>query len=145
RTLFGPTQKFRLPLPQRTMMAWRHMLRWPVRTAMTALGTSLSVALLVTALSTLDAVDFLVTTVFNEIERQDATVQFSSDLSPEAVAAVSRMPGVLKVEGYRGTAVVLRHGHRERRLALTTIAPAADLARMLDRDLRPVEPLPTGL
>ena len=40
----------RLPLSQMTIMSLRHMARWPMRSAVTALGIALGLALLVTAL-----------------------------------------------------------------------------------------------
>lgn len=145
RTLFGSARRFSLPVPQLTMMAWRHLLRWPLRTAMTTLGTSLAVALLVTALFTYDAVDFMVETAYFQSERQDATVQFGKDLAPAAMHAVAQLPGVMGAEAFRSAAVILRNGYRQRRLAIVTISPGADLARVLDTDLRPVDAPASGL
>ncbi len=130
---------------QLTIMALRHLLRWPVRTLMTTLGTSLSVALLVTAMFAFDSVDYLVDTVFYRAERQDATLAFRQEASPRALQAVASMPGVMRAEPFRSAQVVLRNGPRLRRLSIVGVPQGADLSRILDHDLLPVEPPEAGL
>lgn len=130
---------------QLTLMATRHMLRWPVRAALTTLGTSFAVALLVTAMFSFDSIATMVDTIFFRTERQDATLVLGTAQGPGALAAVARLPGVMKAEGFRSAQVVLRNGHRERRLAINTTGLGADLSRVLDLDLRPVAPPDTGL
>jgi putative ABC transport system permease protein len=119
--------------------------RWPVRTLLTTLGTSLSVALLVTALFSFDSIDFMIETIFFRVERQNATITFVQDLSPRAMAPVERLPGVMRAEPFRTTGVIMRNGHRERRLAITAVPDGADLGRILDVDLKPVDPPAVGL
>ena len=138
----------RHPLPafsQLTIMAFRHLVRWPLRSLLTALGTSLAVALLVTALFSFDSIAFMVDTVFFRAERQDATLSFGVEQSPGALQSVAAMPGVLRAEPFRATAVILRHGHRERRLVISSVPQKADLARALDLDLAPIDPPQAGL
>ncbi len=130
---------------QLTIMAFRHLVRWPVRSALTILGTSFSVALLVTALFSQDSIAYMVDTVFFRTERQDATLVFGSDRSPSALANVQSMPGVLRAEPFRSTSVVLRNGHLEKRLAISSATTNPDLVRILDADFQPVEPVNTGL
>lgn len=130
---------------QLTIMALRHLVRWPVRTLLTAFGTSLSVALLVTALFSTDSIDYMIDAVFFRAERQDATLSFAQGLSPRALQAVAAMPGVMRAEPYRATAAVLRNGTRSRRLAIVGVAPGSRLSRVLDVDLRAVEPPEAGL
>lgn len=130
---------------QLTMMAMRHLLRWPVRAALTTLGISFAVALLVTALFSFDSVAYMVNTVFFRTERQDATLSFATPRAQDALRATAGLPGVMRAEGFRAAQVVLRKDHRERRLAITTIRPGADLARVLALDLRPVSPPVAGL
>lgn len=121
-----------------TVMALRHLIRWPVRTALTSLGTALAVALLVTALFTFDSVDFMIETIFFRTDRQDATLTFADDTAPDVVQAIAGLPGTLRVEPYRQEPVILRNGHYERRLSIIGKPPDADLSRVLDLDLDPV-------
>jgi len=83
--------------------------------------------------------------VFFRAERQDATLTFSRDVSPRALQSVAAMPGVIRAEPYRATAVMLRNGNRARRLAIIGATPGASLSRLLDANLAPVEPPLTGL
>ena len=63
--------------PQLTVMALRHILRWPVRAGMTMFGTALSVALLVLALFTFDSVAYMIEVIYFQADREDATLTFS--------------------------------------------------------------------
>jgi len=130
---------------QLTIMAFRHLVRWPVRSLLTTLGTSLAVALLVTALFSFDSIAFMVDTVFFRAERQDATLSFGVEQPPRALQSVAAMPGVLRAEPFRATAVILHHGYRERRLVISSVPRQADLARVLDLNLDPIDPPPAGL
>ena len=145
RTFFAGGAAYLRFLSQLTVMALRHLVRWPVRTLLTTLGTSLSVALLVTALFSFDSIDFMIETIFFRVERQNATITFVQDLSPRAMAPVERLPGVMRAEPFRTTGVIMRNGHRERRLAITAVPEGADLGRILDVDLKPVDPPAVGL
>ena len=145
RTFFSGGAAYLRFLSQLTIMAMRHLVRWPVRTLLTTVGTSMSVALLVTALFSVDSIDFMVETIYFQGERQNATITFVQDRSPRAMAAVENLPGVMRAEPFRTTGVILRNGHRERRLAISAVPVGADLGRILDVDLKPVDPPAVGL
>ncbi|WP_099867913.1 ABC transporter permease [Pararhizobium haloflavum] len=132
-------------ISQLNLMAIRHLLRWPLRAAMTAFGTSLAVGLLITALFTYDSVAFMIDTVFFRTERQDATVMLSEAAGPGALSSLRRLPGVMRAEPYRSTLVVLRRDHRARRLSITSIAVNADLFRPLDKKMNVTIIPPVGL
>lgn len=125
---------------QLTIMAFRHLVRWPLRSAFTVIGVSFSVALLVTALFSGDSIEYMVDTVFFRTERQDATLVFGRDRSASTLSEVRALPGVLRAEPFRSTTAILRNGHHERRLAVSSGSTDADLARILDTELNPVEP-----
>lgn len=128
-----------------TTMAVRHLIRWPLRSFLTIFGTSLSVGLLVTALFSFDSIDHMIDTIFFQTQRQDATLTFSSSLSPQAVLAVEQLPGVLQAEGFRTSAVLMRNGHVEKTLQLASQSKTALLTRILDVDELPVTPPSGGL
>jgi putative ABC transport system permease protein len=143
RSVFGTRGALARHVSQLTMMAMRHLGRWPIRTALTTLGTSFAVAILVTALFSFDSVASMVDTVFFRTERQDATIVFAGERSPDALTGVARLPGVLAVEGFRTAQVVLRSDHGKRRLTIVSVSTNADLLRVLDNDLMPV-PVPSS-
>jgi putative ABC transport system permease protein len=130
---------------QLTIMAFRHLVRWPLRSAFTVIGVSFSVALLVTALFSGDSIEYMVDTVFFRTERQDATLVFGRDRSASTLSEVRALPGVLRAEPFRSTTAILRNGHHERRLAVSSGSTDADLARILDTELNPVEPAEAGM
>jgi len=130
---------------QLSIMAFRHLIRWPVRSLLTTLGTSLSVALLITSLFSYDSIDFMIDAIFFRADRQDASMTFVSDQGLDAISAVASMPGILRVEPFRQTAVTLRNTHREKRMAIVGLAEDTDLSRVLDLDLNPVSPTSSGV
>jgi putative ABC transport system permease protein len=142
--LGGAVARLRL-FRQLTVMALRHILRWPVRAGMSMLGTSLSVALLVVALFSYDSVRFMMDVIYFQSDRQDATLSFTAERPPSVMPAVRNLPGVLSAERFRTVAVKLRSGPRERRLIIIGKPAATDLSRVLDLDLRPVTLPETGL
>jgi putative ABC transport system permease protein len=116
-----------------------------VRSALTVLGTALSVALLITALFSFDSVDAMIDTIYFRAERQDATLTFADERGPGALASAASLPGILRAEPFRATSVILRNGHFERRMAIIGLPRDSDLARVLDMDLNAVTPPPSGL
>ncbi len=145
RTFFSGGSRLLRVFSQLTIMALRHLVRWPTRTAFTVLGTSFSVALLVTAMFSYDSIDFMIETVFYKAERQDATLSFGAEKAPRALLSVARLPGVMRAEPFRSEPVVLRNGHREVRTAISGMQDGADLSRVLDKQLNPVDAPPVGL
>lgn len=132
-------------LSQLDTMAFRHMLRWPVRAAMTLLGISLATALLVTALLSFDSIEFMIDVAFNRTDRQHASLNFTEAKGPAIIESVGRMPGVMRVEAYRTAQVRLQNGPRSRRISIIGKPDSRDLSRVLDDRFEPVELPETGL
>tara|TARA_R110002012_G_scaffold57941_5_gene149837 strand:- start:226 stop:1416 length:1191 start_codon:yes stop_codon:yes gene_type:complete len=146
RNLFNASAGgFRLPFSQLTVMALRHLVRWPLRTALTTLGTALPVALLITSLFAFDSVEHMIDTIWFQADRQDATLTFAMDRSEDAIREVSRLPGVMAAEPFRAAAATLRNGHRSRNIQIIASNPETDVSRVLDRDFAPVTLPPAGI
>lgn len=128
-------------IAQPTRMILRHVERRPVKSAMTALGISFSVAILMTGLFFSDAVDVMVDVQFGLAQREDLAVSFVEPTSYGAYFELLALPGVHYGEPFRAVAVDLRNGHRSFRTAIQGREPGADLARLIDTDLNPV-PVP---
>ncbi len=128
-------------MSQAGRMVLRHIMRRPVRSALTTLGMSLAVAILVAAMFMLDAIDFSIDVQFNRINRQDVTASLVEARPARIMREFEAMPGVLQAEPVRTVPVRIYKGHRFRRTAITGLARGAELGRVLDVDLRPV-PLP---
>ncbi len=128
---------------QITRMTIRHMLRQPFRAAGTMLGLALSLSVLVASLFVFDAIDFLIETLYFRADRQHATVTFTDHKHQRALQAVAGLPGVTRAEPVRAIAARLRHGHLNRRVAVIGKPRNAELSRILDLDIHPVE-MPAG-
>ena len=130
---------------QTTVMALRHLVRRPVRTLTTSLGTSFSIAILCTALLMFDSMEEMMDIAFYQAERQDATLSLSNEQAAAAVAAVRSLPGVLRAEPFRTTSVRMIRGHRKLELAISALPETGDLARVLTDRGTPVKPPGAGL
>jgi len=78
----------------------------------------MSVAVLITALQWVDAIEHMVDVYFKQAQSQDITVSFAEPRSSDAVRDMSRPPGVLSVEAMRMVPAKLRFGWHEQREAL---------------------------
>jgi putative ABC transport system permease protein len=134
-----------LRLSQPVVMILRSLLRWPLRSGFTALGLALAVAVLVATSFFPAALNELISTTFDRTNRQDAILLFEPDIPETALAEVARLPGVLRAEGQQFQSAVLRHGHREKDVAIEARRPGADLARIIASDGEAVDPPPEGL
>lgn len=129
---------------QPTRMILRHIGRWPVRSGLTVTGISMAVALLIAANFSLDSMDHMIDVNFFRAERQTMTVQFEEPRHADALRAVANLPGVMAAEPFRAVAVRLRHGPREKRTAITGMVQEANISRVVDTDIQPVEPPAEG-
>lgn len=130
---------------QLTLMSLRHLVRWPLRSAMTMLGVALATALLVVSLFSLDSVEEMVNVSFSLAQRQDGTLNFPNEKGRAVVEAVGHLPGVLRVEPFRTVLARLRHGSRHRKIAIYGKPATPQLSRVVDRDNRAVTLPPQGL
>jgi putative ABC transport system permease protein len=132
-------------LSQMTVMSLRNMVRFPMRSAMTGLGLSLSVGLLIVSLFAFDAVEAMIDATFFGSQRQDATLNFRDEQPVRITTDVSHLPGVLRVEPFRHVAARIRNGQISRRLTLTGRPDDTLLTRQLDLALAPVAVPETGI
>lgn len=122
----------RLRLRQTTMMILRSITRWPRRAAVTTLGVSAAIAVLVACFCTFDSIAVVVDEAFTLTNRQNVSLQLAHDAPERAVEDAAHLPGVMRVEGAYDLPVRLHHGWRTE---LTTIEARADgtlLSRSLD-------------
>ena len=125
-------------LSQPTLMIFRHIGRWPLRTGLTMMGISMSVAIMVVSLFFYDAVEHMIDAYFHNGQRQDATVVFSEATTPRSIEEVRSMPGVLYAEPWRAVAAKLHKGAKTELSAIIGLETHTVLHRVLDMDLKPV-------
>lgn len=132
-------------LSQLSTMGLRHLMHNPVRSLLTSLGVSFSLALLVSALFLTNSMDHMINVAFNKAETADARLTLADDKAPSVLDDILRLPGVLTAEAYRQEPVILRFGPKEKRVAITGRPTNANLSRILDLDERAIEMPRTGL
>ncbi|MGB5705919.1 MAG: FtsX-like permease family protein [Arenicellales bacterium] len=145
RSLFDRSKRRFQRISRRTIMSTRHLLRWPLRTFLTTLGTSLSVTLLVTAVFAFDSIDYMIDNIFFRTERQDASISLVEALPLDAQYSLRGLPGVKRVEPFRATLTKFRHGETEKRVPIVGISNDSRLLQILDVEQNPVKPPITGL
>lgn len=132
-------------LDQPTRMIVRHIMRWPLRAALSVLGIALSFSVLLSSMYWIDAIDRIIDVQYNLAQRDDVRVTMTDPQPLRIVHELARLPGVIAVEPFRAVAVRFKFGHRERREALTGLIANPQLGRVLDESDRPVPLPPEGL
>ena len=131
---------------QLALMVWRGITRFPGRAAVTVAGIAASVAVLIAAFSTYDAVRAVAAEVFGAANRQEVTLTLTDETrAAPALEAAQHLPGVLRAEGGYALQVRLSHGPRSRFVALEAHEPGDRMAHLLDSAGRPVALPPRGL
>ena len=128
-------------LPAAGRMILRNLERRPVRSLMSAIGVSFSVAILVIGMFMFDGVGYMMDLQFRVIQREDVSVGFVRPLPTRVEYDLANLEGVARIEGYRATPVRLRAGHRDREVAIMGMPDGAELRRIVASNGR-LHPLP---
>ncbi|NJD32163.1 MAG: FtsX-like permease family protein [Gammaproteobacteria bacterium] len=132
-------------LDQPTRILLRQIGRWPVRSFFTAAGIAMSVAVLVTSMQWLDAINHMVDVYFLDAQGQDLSVSFGQARSSEVVRDLARLPGVMSVEPMRSVAAKVRSGWHEEREAIQGLPANQALYRVYDAKGRALALPPEGV
>ena len=122
-------------------MVLRTLARRPLRTTLSVLGIGLACGILVMSRFQDAAINEMIEVQLGFAQRDDLAVSFVEPRPARAALELAALPGVAAVEPFRQAPVVLRHGHREHRLALLGLPREGDLRRLLGPSLAPL-PLP---
>lgn len=131
--------------PATGRMILRHIVRWPLRSALTVTGIALSAAILISTLFFIDSVNEMMESYFFGAERQDMSLTFT-DLREDGIRHnVDHLPGVLMVETIRTVPARIRHGRSTERVAIEGVPAGAELSLLVDADRHPVSLPPEGM
>ena len=119
-------------LPQAARMIFRELERKPVKAAMSCIGVSMSVAILILGSFTLDSINYIIDFQFGLSQRQDLLVSFPEPISASALYDLQHLPGVIRCEPFRSTGTRFHFGHRTRRVGIIGLNPGTQLYRLLD-------------
>jgi len=134
-----------IKISQPTRMIFRHFTRFPIRSGLTIMGISFSVALMITSLFFLDSVEKVIQVYFFQAERQTLTISFVEPRPGRIEQEIKNLPGVITTQPVRTVAARLRNGHLSDRKSILGIVSGADLNRMLDNEEKVIEPPPGGI
>ncbi|WP_282605984.1 ABC transporter permease [Pelagibius sp. Alg239-R121] len=132
-------------IDQPTRMIFRQVLRWPLRAAATITGVGLAVAVMITSLHWVDAIDHMIDIDFFQAQRQDMTVGLSEAQGQRVALEFATLPGVLAAEGSRTVVASFHSGTRRHRGSIEGISADARLQVVYDADGGIVRPPPDGL
>lgn len=113
-------------------MIVRHIARWPGRAAITVLGVAMAGGLLFATLQFIDSSRTMIDNFFFRAQRQDLTVTLIEPRGTDALFALARMPGVLRVEPARALPVRLINGARIERTAIESTRIDTQLSLRID-------------
>jgi putative ABC transport system permease protein len=125
-------------LSQPTRMIFRHIQRRPIKSMLTVFGIALACGVTMTGRFQNDTVGYMLDVQYGQSRREDLAVGFFEPTSKKAKFALQSLPGVERVEVFRGVPVRLRFEHREHRTGITAVEPGGEIMRLLDADLKPI-------
>jgi len=126
-------------------MILRNLERRPWRAALTILGMSLAVAILIVGFYFFDAIEYIVQVQFRTAQRDDVTITLSEPHGEQARYDVNHLIGVLHSEPFRVVPARLRFGNRSKRIGLQGLEPNADLRRVVQSNFNVVRIPPEGI
>ncbi len=132
-------------LRQTTIMILRAVIRWPVRSLLTATGLGAATAAMISSGFMGVALERIIDVAYYQSYRQDAMILFSQEVPLSAIEDVERLPGVIQAEPQQFHAVTLRNGPHEKQVSLEARPPDASLSRVIDENGLPAVPRPGGL
>lgn len=127
----------RLAEPSRMIV--RHIARKPFKAVLTMLGIAAASGILMVTNFQRDAIGWMLSVQYGLSSREDLTVMFTDPTPRRALYSLRDIEGVVHVEGFRSVPARLVYGHRSQRLSVDGLEPGAELLRVLDADLRPVD------
>lgn len=132
-------------LDQPSRILLRQIARWPWRSFATSLGIGMAVAVLVSAMMWMDAIDHITDVYFLQAQGQDITVGFTDPRPRRAERELGRIDGVLGTEPLRMVPARLHAGAREKRQPLQGVPARQQLQHVFDASGHALDMPPGGL
>jgi putative ABC transport system permease protein len=139
--IFSDRLVLREKVPVSTRMTLRNLMLRPWRLGLTMLGMAAALGIMISSGSMKDMVDFLLKTQFQYVQREDISITLQRPVSVSGLQELANLKGVLRVEGYRATAVRIHHERRQKETALLGWPAHSELRQRLNSDLEQL-PLP---
>lgn len=121
------------------IMVMREMTRRPIRTALSCTGIAFGTAVIVVGWYARGSLELVIDLQFEQAQREDVSVAFTTPLDESARRELAHLPGVLRAEPVRAVPVRMRSAHRFRETALIGLTRDGDLRRVVEWPRRIVE------
>lgn len=132
-------------LDEPTRIILRGILRRPFRSALGSLGVAAALGLYITSAGSSDNVVRMMDIMFDQANRADVMVTFAEPRDERAIFALSRAPGVWRVEPIRVVGAKLTGARKSKSDGLTGVTPGSDLNRLVGIDGVVVDPPVRGV
>ncbi len=119
-------------IPQTVRMILRSLERQPIKSALSCLGISTAVAVIILGSYAKDAVDYVMDSQFSHAQRHDLMVTFIRGTRADAIHDIENLRGVHSVVPTRSIPVRIRGDHHVRRVAIQGLPPDNELFRAVD-------------
>lgn len=126
-------------------MVFREIARRPMRTALSSLGISMAIAIMVAGRFGMDAFEHLIDQVFQTAMTEDMAVTFVQPVPHRAVRELAHLPGVSRAEGLRMVPVRFENGPRHRDSLILGHPDDLTLRTLMDMEGEPVELPESGI
>lgn len=129
----------------RGKVVFRNAILHRARLLMTVAGISLAISLVVMSGFWRDAVDLLMETQFQVVQREDISVDLMRPRPLSVLREISNLDGVIAVEGQRNVPARISYLHHRREVAISGRSDDSLMRKYADRSLTPVRPPPEGI
>lgn len=121
-------------------MILRGLFRRPLRSAASVLGLAAACALYVASASSTDNIDKMIQLTFERGQRADLSLTFAEPRDAHVLRELAALPGVRRIETWRGVSAELVHGPRRTRESLLGLPKGAQLMRLVTLEGEVIEP-----
>ena len=133
------------PLPFRWKMILRSIFRNPFRSMVSILASTISTALILSALSNVDALNYLMSYEFEKVFHQDIMVTLRDPEGIRVAMEIEDMPGISGAEAQLAVPCDLQNGPYKKRMGVTGLVRDNQLNTPLDKDGKPIVIPESGL
>jgi putative ABC transport system permease protein len=126
-------------------IAMRNLERRPVQALFTIAGLALATALLILPNTFKAGIADIIDQQWDVVQRQDINLGLAEPSAARVQHDLERLPGVMHVETFRGTAVRIHFQGRNRQIGLRSLEAGSLHSRAVDRAGHEITPLADGL
>lgn len=126
-------------------MTFRNLFLRPVRLLFVIVSMSSAIAIVITAGSWTDMVEYLISTQFQRLQREDLSITLLRPRGTNVLQEVLQIPGVISVEGFRVVPIRIRFANHKREISLTGWPESSQMRQRLNAQLDVIPLPPSGL